>query len=481
MNTTRTDAPEWWNNTNFEFRLNSGGQRFLSINGDRNGVTDWIWKTAQEGGKYVYTVEVFVENSSISTWSASEEIQVNYAWKTGGETGWTVANYTNFWSYRDRWAGDWMASHLGGLDLGGNDFANGLDKHGVWADNLMITENGIRVGEDPSWTEVDGIVTEYEGLEKVVKEDANKTLTVTGKAADDGMYVAITVNHKARSAYFDANGDWWRNDNLEFNICGVAGAQNIVMICNGQLRHSAFWDRAAMVTSGEEGNYTTTIELYAAGVSKSYKFFVGVNGDGFNGWLCLDTDMYITPEGLVANSPVYAADVTLDGKLDDAAWTAERLAKSYTTIANGAEVTMVGFSGNYGVHLAFTIKHNRPLNEHCQGDGTQWWNYMGPEVRLGGFHYNQITCGAWNNYTQFCQFGYTNVANNGGEWAYTTVYEMFVPYYEFNGGGHRTSLVVGGVFENGFTRLWGATDWTQNNNDHTTHYVTAEGIVVSEQ
>ena len=106
MNTIKTDSGNWWENTNFEFRLNRGVQRYLNINGASHGINDYFWNTENVGGKQVSTVEVYIANDNIPNWSAWSEIQVNYAWKTAGEVGYVVGNYTNFWASRDRWTGD---------------------------------------------------------------------------------------------------------------------------------------------------------------------------------------------------------------------------------------------------------------------------------------------------------------------------------------------------------------------------------------
>ncbi len=469
MNTTKTDSQNWWENTNLEFRLNRGVQRHVNIVNDVSGVNDHLWKTEQVDGKYVYTVELFIENTSIPTWNTDSEVQVNYAWKTAGEEGYVVGNYTNFWAYRDRWTGDWFASHLGGLDIGAKDFTNGLDSFGIYADNLRITDIGLKEGFDASEAVIDGNLEEYAGLRVLSYTDDNSTLSVSAKAGSDGLYVAITVKHVAISV---ANADeWWRNDNFEFNINKMYNQQNIVLIKNGKLLHSAFWDQAAYVNTGSEGDYTTTVELYAAGVAHVYEFFVGINGDGFNGWQCLPSDVWVTPDGIVDTIPAYVADANLDGVLNDAIWTEEVLSKVYTTDANGAQISMVGVSGNYGVHLGFTIKHSKALNHVIQGNGDEWWNFMGPEIRLGGMKDTQIAVTTWNNTAINCSMGYTSVENGDG--TYTTLFEVFVPYHIFQGAGHRVSVAVGGVFETGFKHLWNNNDWPGKS----THYITPNGII----
>ena len=484
MNSVTTEAVgDWSTVTNFEFRLNCGPQRYVNINGASFGVKDHVWETTTNAdGKYIFTLELFVEADSIQTWAASDEVQVNYAWKAPGDAAYVRGNYINFWAYRDisAWSSDWYAAHLGGLNIGLNDFSTGLDTYGVWPDNLRLTEEGLKIGYDASEAVIDGNLEEYAGLPTVVGgAQDDSSLTVSGKAGSDGLYVAVTITHKARSGYNDA--DWWLNDNLEFNINEMYNQQNVVLIKEGKLIHSGFWDKAAMISTGEEGSYTTTIELFAAGVAKIYKVFVGINGTGFDSWQCIPTDVFFTPEGIVAEAPTYLPSANIDGIFDDAIWTEEVLSKSHTTTVNGATVTMVGVSADYGVHMGFTVIHKNPLTQQGHSDGSQWWHYLNLELRLGGMHAdaNQVIFGVKDNTMSRCTMAYLSTDNGDG--TYTTVFEVFAPYWVYQGGGHRVPIIVGGVVDGDFARLWGANAWTNNVHDQSTHYVTPNGIIVAEQ
>ncbi len=484
MNSVTTEATGNWSTvTNFEFRLNCGPQRYVNINGASFGVKDHVWENAVNAdGKHIFTVELFVEADSIQTWAASDEVQVNYAWKAPGDAAYVRGNYINFWAYRDisAWSSDWYAAHLGGLNIGANDFSTGLDTYGVWPDNLRLTEEGLKIGYDASEAVIDGNLEEYAGLPTVVGgAQDDSSLTVSGKAGSDGLYVAVTITHKARSGYNDA--DWWLNDNLEFNINEMYNQQNVVLIKEGKLIHSGFWDKAAMISTGEEGSYTTTIELFAAGVAKIYKVFVGINGTGFVEWQCLPADVFFTPDGIVTEAPTYLPSANIDGVLDDAIWTEEVLSKSHTTTVNGATVTMVGVSADYGVHMGFTVIHKNPLTQQGHSDGSQWWHYLNLELRLGGMHAdaNQVIFGVKDNTMSRCTMAY--VSTDNGDGTYTTVFEVFAPYWVYQGGGHRVPIIVGGVVDGDFARLWGANAWTNNVHDHNTHYVTPNGIIVAEQ
>ena len=482
MNTMLTTEDAWWKNTNFEFRLNGGVQRYVGINGDISGVSDYVWETANNAdGKYVYTVELFVASELISTWGEEDSVYINYAWKTMGEAGWLVGDGQH--PFALDWNRDWFSHHLGGLELGNKDFNLGAGSWGIYGDVLRITESGLQIGIPATQATIDGNLEEYAELASETYNAAATQITLTGKAASDGLYIAATIVHGEWAPA--KNGGWAENDNIEFRINDVAIP---VVFYGGRLIRTDYWDQmAAQTTVNAEGKQVTTVELFVAGISKAYRINLSLNGRGFTNnyelppnelwtpvfWNIEDAK-FITEEGLV-NSADFVAQANLDGVLDDAIWTEEVLAKSHTTIANGATITMVGVSSDYGVHMAFTVNHRKALTEHCQQDGNAWWHYMGPEVRLGGVVWRQIAFGAWNNTMINCNMGYTSSTNEDG--SYTTVFEIFVPYDFIGATGNRVALAVGGVYETGFSHLWGTVDWPGK----ATHFVTPNGIVVGAQ
>jgi hypothetical protein len=86
MNNCNTEQTgDWSSVANFEFRLNAGAQRYVNVNGASYGVAAHNWNiTTNADGKYVITIELYVLGETIATWAQSEEIQVNYAWKSPG-------------------------------------------------------------------------------------------------------------------------------------------------------------------------------------------------------------------------------------------------------------------------------------------------------------------------------------------------------------------------------------------------------------
>ena len=475
MNTMLTTEDAWWKNTNLEFRLNGGVQRYVSINGETSGVSEHVWETANNAdGKYVYTVELFVASELISTWGEEDSVYINYAWKTMGEAGWLVGDGQH--PYALDWNRDWFSHHLGGLELGGKDFNLGAGSWGIYGDVLRLTEDGLQIGVPATQATIDGNLEEYAELASQTFGNESTQITLSGKAASDGLYIAATIVHGEWSA--PVNGDWARNDNFELRINDTAIP---VAFYGGRLIRTDYWDQmAAQTTVNAEGKQVTTVELFVAGISKAYRINLSMNGNNFTGFVWtnlfwnVEDAKFITEEGLV-DSANFVAQANLDGILDDAIWTEEVLAKSHTTTANGATITMVGVSSDYGVHMAFTVNHRKALTEHCQQGGGEWWHYMGPEVRLGGVAWRQIAFGAWNNTMINCGMGYTSSTNEDG--SYTTVFEIFVPYDFIGATGNRVALAVGGVYETGFSHLWGTSDWPGK----ATHFVTPNGIVVGAQ
>ncbi len=470
MNTTKTDSGEWHLNTNFEFQLNGDGQRHVNIVNHVSGVNDHVWyTTTNDAGKYVYTVELFVEGSTINGWNDKDSVQINYAWKTAGETSRLTGNITHPWALGWKFD-DWWSVHSGGLNIGSYDFnEGGLD------DVLQITDAGLMVGVEATQATIDGNLEEYAGLaSETFGDPARAQVTLTGKAASDGLYLGLTIVHGNWSVANNSINCWHLNDNVEIKINNEHAA---IAFFGGKLLAASYWDRsAAVTTTNSEGKQVTTVELFKNGNLSEYRFQTGMAGEGFGGWQALVWDnnqKYITADGLTSTSSL-ASEVALDGNLNDAIWTSDVLAKSYNANANGADVTMVGVSGNHGVYLAFTVKHSRPLMEACQGAGDAWWNFMGPEIRIGNYRHNlnQIAVTAWNNSCLGGSvMGYSSVDNGDG--TYTTVYEIFISYgFAHSDNTEYIELSVGGVFETGFTALWGGV-WG------TTHYITSNGIVTA--
>lgn len=472
MNTQKTDSNEWFLNTNFEFKLNRGEQRHINIVGDTQGVSDHFWKTTLlANNKYQHVVEAYFDKSIVNGWTDDGYVVLNYAWKTEGEVASVRGDIVTAWAIT--WNGDWLARHAGGLDIGGGDFSTGINTNGALPTIIRIDENGLRKGEDAKEAVIDGNLEEYASLKSVTRSDDRKSVTVTGKAGGDGLYLAFTITHNGWSPLH--TDDWSKNDNLEIRIDNVGSP---LMFGNGKLMLSEFWHRGKAVTTVNEGVYTTTVELFAPsnGVTKSYALQLGMNGDasGFNGWLGAIWDWnfaFITPEGVIEQNPALTdgmhAEYVLDGEFNDAIWTDAVKAKTYTTDANGATVSVMGVNGSYGVMLGFTVVHKQALDHVIQQNGTGWWHFQNVEFRLiEGV--TQRAVSHFDNFHASCEMGYKSVDNGDG--TYTTTYEVLVPYYTLAGhdASYRYEFWMGGVYETGFK--WLFTD------NRVSHYITVNGM-----
>lgn len=476
MNTMKDTESDWFLNTNFEFQLNADGQRYVNIKGQTKGVTEFKWKTEKindstdpYNGKYRYIVEIFVEKGEISGWTDDGTIQLNYAWKTGGENARIRGDFVEKGLFNSNQ--DWLAYHgVGGLN---GDFATAFGQVKNIPANLHIGADGLAIGVEPRNATIDGDLTEYANMASVTKGDSNKaTVKFSGFAASDGVYMAWTITH---GDWSEANEAWHLNDNLEFYVNSLYAT---IIFYEGRLIVSSTVTKAAAKTVVADGKNVTTVELFiAGGGSDSYKVRVGMAGNGFGGWQGLlwdgDSRIYVTPAGAYESDPLDSLmasnGIVLDGEFDDSVWTESVRTKTYTTTANGATVSVMGVNSKCGVLLGFTITHRKPITENCQNDGTAWWHYMGPEIRLAGYG-TQIAATCWNDTALNCKFGHKTVQNDDG--GYTTTFEILVPYYTLlRDASNKISLSMGGVFESGFVYLWGSGDWK------VTHYVTIDGIV----
>lgn len=469
MNTIKTDSGAWYNNTNMEIWLNSV-QHHVNVNGDLGNVSHAYWITnapETEEDKYEYVLEAFIAKDMVTGWTDEGSVQLNYGWKTEGETGYTIGDVIH--AYALDWNHDWLAGHSGGVNVGANDFATGFGTYGTYSDKLQITQSGLQVGEAAADAKIDGDLSEYGEKTSVTVGDANKAqFAVSGFAGSDGLYLALTITHGNWSSL--TTGNWAGNDNIELRINGGNVA---ILFLNGKLSVPDFFDKGAAVTTEADGKLVTTVELFAACAAPTYKLQMGCAGSGFGGWQALIWDgnaVYVTANGVGSENPA-KAPAALDGVFDDTVWTSDVLAKSFSTDVNGAKLTMVGVNLKEGVMLGFTVVHSKSVDTVIQGNGNEWWNYMGPEFRLGGLKDSQLAVTTWNsNAIGELQFGYKTVDNGNG--TYTTTYEVFAPHHvTCSSVDDNVKLAVGGVFETGFSWLFGG------DNANPVHYVTVNGII----
>ena len=483
MNTVATGYNEWYFNTNMEFRLNGGEQRFVNLPGASNGVTKFFAKTElKENGKYETTFEIYIAKDLIPGFD-NDYIYINYAWKTLDEVGYCVGDQIH--AYAVHWNIDWMAAHLGGLNIGGNDFYTGLSQYGTWPTSLRIDENGLRIGEDPTLATIDGDLSEYADKHSLYFEHRDgdnliKSVRVGGFAGSDGLYLNFTIVQHGFGTIHTGEGNWWMNDNIELKInndwCPI-------LFRDGKVLLNGHWHRCGQkIVDNGDGTYTNTVELYVSTlVTKSYALQFGMNGqaNGFNGWLGAIWDgnyAFVTEKGVVyANpfpegNPEYNTEFAINGVLDEDLWGGKVAQNSFHASANGDEITVKAVAGSFGVMIGATVVSTKAINEVCWQDGTDWWHYQNLEFRLpfGAINDQFAYSPVWN-IGSIGAFAYTTVQDaESGLW--TTTYEILLPYYTlYRDASGYYPIAIGGVFETNYV-------WLSGDNDVKYLKVTTEGL-----
>lgn len=240
-NTFTTTSGNWWENTNIEFRLPDGGQRFASAN-----TSNSRWETAGsrqvnaskfvsvvENGKQHTKAEIFVSYSCIDNYDCTaESIRAGFAWKTGGETGFA-------WADGDYW-------YSPEADPGMR--------------NIIVTRKGIKTA---SLRTIDGDATDWADDTFVASSNGGPA-TWSGFLGSDGLYVFV----KIAAAEIDITraytvGDWWMDTNIEFWATDNLGYARILLF-NGKLYHSGNITDAAMTYVDGETEDSLYIELFIA-------------------------------------------------------------------------------------------------------------------------------------------------------------------------------------------------------------------------
>lgn len=262
-----SNLANWWENSNIEFRLPDGKQRFASANGQTPRwtfdatatITDFKFVTVTENGKHHTKVEVFISYSMIENFDRdATSINAGFAWKTGGETG-------SAWAGGDFW-------YVPEADPGMR--------------NIIVTRNGIKTA---TLRTIDGDAVDW----------ANSTFSDFGCGNGqysaflgvDGLYAFYKLSAPS-IAVSNANveGNWWQNVNLEFfGNANTHGAR--IMLFNGKLYHTGYVTDAAMKYTHTDDGDTLYIEFFVANEhlininSESESVTVDIGGQFHpNGW-----------------------------------------------------------------------------------------------------------------------------------------------------------------------------------------------------
>lgn len=305
-NTVVTTGAEWHTNSNFEFWLNGHNESaFVNVLGATNLVSRAVYNVSQkENGKYLNTIEFYVNKCHIRNGFDPNNVRLNYCFKVPGENAY-MEEMANLRGHSTDW---WRTYHSA-------RWAENTDL-GVWSEPscIHITRTGLVDDCDndpePKDATIDADFSEYDGLASLTLGNTNTKLDVTGFVGTDGIYLAFTIYHNGVSVK-DPNGwsDWSTNDNLEIQLDGLDAVCAIIE--DGFVSGGGGLAKYAMVRTYDENKtngyyYTTMVELYytceASVISDgSVSFKLGINGGGFGGWQALIWDAnvaYITKDGI---------------------------------------------------------------------------------------------------------------------------------------------------------------------------------------
>ena len=479
--TAVASADFFWDNTNFEFMLNGAEHGGVNTKGEISRASKGYYNYAQqENGLYKHVAEVYVNEGWINGFDPAN-VELQYAFKTPGETVWHENMVNNQWNRSDWWRTGCSTPH------GGEPVA--LGQPNGRAHCIHITNAGIV--HDCERASIDGDLSEYADLNAFTgMGNDNAKFDFVGYVAEDGVYIGITIYQNNLG---ETRGDWWDNDNLEIKLLGDrAGFSIIEDFIAGCAPIS---DYALVRTDGGDSGFAhkTVIELFYAydfSTAKQATFQVGVNGNGFGGWQALMWDgnvPYITENGIewislfvdwptaqlyVAEKLAAGEGITLDGLANEPFY--EGLTSITFDNVNGAKMVVTGKKLSTGIIFYSTVSHARPVTDVIQGDGGAWWNHLGLEFRIGGNYNTQLAVSTINNgdWDQYCAGKNVTVQNDDG--TYTTTFEVFLPFSTEYGGMDyvgEVQVCVGGPIESGFT-------WLRGCGPETNIYVTDKGFIL---
>lgn len=275
---------EWWNNTNIEFKLGNGNQRFAAASGafsrregDTNGprgVGFAAWKhTQEESLKYRSVVELMIPWSMIDEHQYSDpHVLLGIAWKQPTEEG-------SIWGGGDFW-------YVPEADPGMR--------------NIKVTKIGVK---GATALTMDGNLSDWDTTlitNAKVRVDGERTFTVQAYVGVDGIYgftkvvctnpLNINTAHRA--------GDWWQNPNNEIWINDQHAR---IMMYGGEVRATGrIQDVGATF---DETTNTLIIEYFVpfhalGGQPSSVVFRIGTNSINGGWFMPIDPNTSITENGI---------------------------------------------------------------------------------------------------------------------------------------------------------------------------------------
>ncbi len=235
------DQGDWWMNTNVEFRLGLGEQRFSSANGSYSRYENWggnprdigasVWATDVQGNFNHSVIEMFIPWGMIEGYdSNSDFVPAGFAWKNPGEEG-------SIWAGGDFW-------YVPEADPG--------------LKNVLITSVGIYQAQDLT---VDGSTDDWDStiLDTAWIGDPGDGRSISSVAyvGTDGLYGVFTVTTPDSLNLINTSVNWWENPNIEI---WANDMHSRIMIYDGTLSATGFVNQAAYVY--DDATKTLTIEFF---------------------------------------------------------------------------------------------------------------------------------------------------------------------------------------------------------------------------
>lgn len=286
-NTNPSGQSDFWENLNFEFyvnntrfAVNNNGQSPVNVGVDKD-VDSYFYGNTVVDGKYHHVIELYISKDTLgSAWNA-ERMQINYAWCVANEIAHVLDNINTRYD-ASHW---WGQAAIGGCSDGDWAWGSGWSRPA----NLFATTSGLITTKVTTAADetIDGIASEKYGEASLTVGDAAKAqVTVQGYVGSDGLYFLFTIKHHGKSTTDNA---WYLNDNIEFVLDSAEstnGTWTPFSIIEGQLRVSGLIGASSLTVSGEDGDYTSVVEIFVpiANPDTSYKARFGIAGTGFGGW-----------------------------------------------------------------------------------------------------------------------------------------------------------------------------------------------------
>lgn len=439
------DGTAWWNYQNIEFVLNgksADGQRVAVTTWNHGAMLGWFDYTLEDRGadaqgyRYVTAYEIFVPFSNIADYTSGDVTLAIAGVFDGG--------FAPLFGM-DNWTATHTITANGLVALSGDVCVNGVLDETVWTTG-NVASSPIFTRHGTTATKIIAFNDEY------------------------GVHMAFIAEHDlpVTAALKDGTPDWSFYLNYEVRLAGdIDTPIQFVALNFYRVNCVAAWQ----TKTTDDGRYETTFEvfiphtvkntnatdpirLYLGGVQSNKGFLWTVtNGD--------QTQYFITPDGFVSE---YSIPAFLNGELTDDVWSDTVMSAEHTLsfeLTSGAKATVNGVSAENGVLLGINIHHRKDISDIILdgGNATDWLQYQHIKVNLFAQPHAVIPI------VPYMPTGGTGIADSPGtrfacktvdngaaaEYHYTTTYEIFLPFAEWNLDGLDKNNVALSLFVNADT------------------------------